>query len=92
MELKIGTCATCAYFHDGVTPTECRYNPPQMFPVMETAPMSGRSGRIVNKVESKWPAVDSDDWCSHYYNGRRGGVRKNYARLINEGEVERDDE
>ena len=55
-----------------------------MFVTIETASISGMN---VNKVESKWPAVDADDWCGLYYNGNDEGVRKNYARLVNEKEA-----
>lgn len=73
--MKIGTCITCAFYHDGVYPTECRFDPPQ--------------NNYVNRekgVVSKWPHVDSDDWCGRYIDGRdKHGVRKTYNRLINDG-------
>ena len=83
MGLELGTCATCAFFHDGVTPTECRYNPPQ---VIVVTGISRVMGTPPEKIESQWPAVDGNDWCGRWTDGRRGGVRKTAAQIINEEE------
>ena len=72
--MEMGTCATCAFFHDGVHPTECRFDPP--FPYE-------RDG----VARSRWPRVDYKDWCGRYRDGRRNGQRKTFNILVNEGEV-----
>ena len=60
---------------------QCRANPPQVVVVIESATISGMN---VSKVESKWPAVDANDWCGQYEDGRRDGVRKTAAQIVNE--------
>ena len=82
MGLKIGTCATCAFFHD--VKNECRFNPPQVGQIVETSPYSDTIG---SKTTSQWPIVDSNDWCGRYYDDRIKGQRKTYARQINDGDV-----
>ena len=70
--MEMGTCATCAFLHDGGPRTECRFNPPQ----------NDDAGR------SRWPQVDYNDWCGRYTDGRdKHGVRKPYNRLINDGDI-----
>ena len=74
MSIKRGTCATCTYFRTESRPQECRFDPPTVI--------------VVNgEVKSKWPSVDSDDWCSHWESALIEGRRKTYNRQIDDGDV-----
>ena len=71
--MKRGTCVTCAFYH--MVNHECRYNPPTIM-------------RIDGEYKSRWPKVDNNDWCSHWYGAiMKSGERKHYARQINDGDV-----
>ena len=72
--MKRGTCATCTFFHEEARPQECRYNPPTII-------FSG------DTFISKWPEVDSDDWCAHWISALKDGRRKTYNHMINDGDV-----
>ena len=75
MGLKLGTCATCAFFED--VHQECRVNPPRT----TVATANGL------RWTSQWPRVDANDWCGRYYDARIKGQRKTYARQINDGDI-----
>lgn len=76
-----GTCATCAFFED--VRQECRFNPPT---VVAIAPTQNPTQNAA--TDSRWPAVDSDDWCSHWMSAFVEGRRKTYARQLNDGDVQ----
>ena len=79
--MKRGTCATCAFFED--VKGECRFNPPTLVvthPVMEANQRFGAKP----KMGSRWPQVDSDDWCSHWQSAIVDGKRKTWNYQLNE--------
>ena len=78
---RIGTCATCAFWHD--VNGQCRAVPPTPVATITQTPNGATAG-----ISSTWAKVDSNDWCGEYYDGRRDGVRHTYDRLVDEGHVE----
>lgn len=82
--MRRGTCATCAFFVDAKG--ECRLNPPT--PIVIAFQRDNTTYGVTHvKSESRWPSVDSDDWCSHFRDAIIGGRRKTWNHQLNDGDA-----
>ena len=79
-----GTCATCTFFEDAKG--ECRLNPPTL--ILITPAKEIQTGfDLKPRFQSKWPNVDSDDWCSWWKSALVEGRRKTWNHQLNDGDV-----
>ena len=80
--MERGTCATCTFFED--VKNQCRLNPPTLVCIQQRFQDDADGEYLKPVYVSKWPTVDSDDWCSYWKSALVHGQRKTWNRQLNE--------